>query len=420
VLVRRTAALVAAVLLVVAGCSDDGAAEDRLGPPDQAPVAETAAPGAGDPAPDEAAAPVEVATEDELYAVPDPIPEGEHGDLLRYQEVVPSTVEGGRSYRVMYLSESLEGDPIVVTGTVVVPTDAAPADGRPVLTIAHGTTGIADECAPSRGGAAELAIAGPAVERGWIVAVTDYEGLGTPGRHPYLVGESEGRGVIDAALAAARLPAAEAGPTTLIGGYSQGGHGALWAGQVAAEWAPDLDVVGTFAGAPATELDVILGAAGTPGVAGFAALMVAGFEAAYPEADPSLFLTEEGVARLGAVDEGCVGEVFDALSGLAPDELVRADGPSTPPWPDLARANNPGQVVTDAPILVIHSAQDETVPVFLSELLVERLCGLGQAVERRVLPEGGGHGPAAVVAYPQALEWFDRLLAGETVENTCP
>ena len=189
---------------------------------------------------------------------------------------------------------------------------------------------------------------------------------------------------------------------------------------MAPEWAPELDVVGTFAGAPATELDVILGAAGSPGVAGFAALIVAGFQAAYPEADPALFLTEEGVSRLDAVDEGCVGDVFAALSDLAPAELVLPEGPSTPPWPDLAAENNPGQVVTEAPILIIHSQQDDVVPVALSEILFDRMCSEGQAVERRVLPDGGGHGPAAVVAYPQALEWFDQLLAGETVENTCP
>ncbi|HEX7132733.1 MAG TPA: lipase family protein [Iamia sp.] len=413
---KRSLALVAALVLVVAGCSDDPATSAPAGSGPTTTVGEeaTTAPA------EEATEPVEVESEDDLYAVPDPRPAGEHGDLVRYQEIVPSEIEGARSYRVMYLSESLEGEPVVVTGTVVVPTAEAPAEGRPVLAIAHGTTGIADECAPSKEGAAELAIAGGAVERGWILAVTDYEGLGTPGRHPYLVGESEGRGVIDSVLAAGQLPGAERSDSTLIAGYSQGGHGALWANEVAGEWAPDLDVVGTFAGAPATELDVILGAAGTPGVAGFAVMIVAGFEAAYPEADPSLFLTEQGVGALDAVDEGCTGEVFDALSGIAPGDLVLPDGPSTPPWPDLARANNPGQVVTEDPILVIHSEEDDLVPVFLSELLFDRMCGLGQVAERRVLPDGGGHGEAAVVAYPQALEWFDGLLAGDEAADTCP
>ncbi len=410
-------ALVALLALLTAGCSDDGGDSAGAASPSTTTTAAEASPSSTDPAGPE---PVEVHTDEELYAVPDPIPAGEHGDLLKYQ-ALPEPPDGAASWRVMYLSESLEGDPIVVTGTVVVPTAPAPADGRITLTLAHGTTGIADECAPSvDGGAAELALAGPAVERGWIVATTDYEGLGTPGRHPYLVGESEGRGVVDVVRAAGQLPAAERGPTTLIGGYSQGGHGALWAGQVAPEWTPELDVVGTFAGAPATELDVILAAAPQLPVAGFAYMIVAGFEAAYPEADPALFLTPEGVDRLAAVDEGCTGAVFEAVADTPASELVRPDGASQEPWPTLATENNPGQVVTDAPILIIHSDQDDTVPVALSGILFDRMCGLGQVVDRRVLVDGGSHVEAAVPAYTQAIAWFDDLLAGEPAPDSCP
>lgn len=401
--------MAAGLLVATVACSSGGGSDEP---------AEAAAPTPSSPAPERAAAPEEVDDEDALYAVPDPLPAGEHGDLLRYQRIGE---DGGSAtrYRIMYLSESLGGDPIVVTGTVVVPTAPAPAGGRPVLAVAHGTTGIADACAPSKGGgAAELALTPAAIERGWIVTVSDYEGLGTPGRHPYLVGESEGRGVVDSVRAAGQLPDAERSDTTLVAGYSQGGHGALWAGQIAEEWAPELDVLGTFAGAPATELPLILSAAGSPGASGFAFLIVAGFEAAYPEADPASFLTEKGVDLLGAVDEGCIREVFGALAGQT--ELVRPEGPATSPWRELATENDPGRVATDGPVLIIHSDQDEVVPAFLSGLLFERLCGLGQHAERRVLEGGGGHGDAAATAYAQALGWFDRLLAGDEVPDTCP
>lgn len=349
-----------------------------------------------------------------LYAAPDPVPDGEPGDLLRYQVVEPAPVEGATTYRIMYLSESVAGDPIVVTGLGVVPAVPAPDDGRPVLTIAHGTTGIADECAPSKEGSAELGIAAPAVARGWALALTDYEGLGTPGRHPYLVGESEGRSTIDAARAVAELPAADTSPTTMIAGYSQGGHGALWADAVAAEWAPELDVVGTFAGAPASELPVILAAATSPGVNGFALMIVAGIAAAYPEADPALVLTDEGLATLSAVDEGCVSDVFQA-AGAATGPLFKPGAGTVEPWATLAAENDAGRVTGDDPVLIIHSAQDETVPVSFSAVVADRLCAAGQPVERRVLEDGGGHGPAAVPAYSAALEWFDQILAGEAI-----
>jgi hypothetical protein len=109
----------------------------------------------------------------------------------------------------MYLSESVEGEPIAVTGLVAVPEGPAPADGRKLLGVGHGTTGIADACAPSRFssqlasldrrlGAPDLVeLLGDFAGAGYVVAMTDYEGLGTPGVHPYLVGESEGRSLVD-------------------------------------------------------------------------------------------------------------------------------------------------------------------------------------------------------------------------------
>src|SRR5690625_7641015 len=36
---------------------------------------------------------------------------------------------------------------------------------------------------------------------GWAIVASDYTGLGTPGSHPYLIGEGEGRSVIDAVRA---------------------------------------------------------------------------------------------------------------------------------------------------------------------------------------------------------------------------
>jgi len=424
---RPLLVLLVAALLLAASCSDDssGGATGEAGGAGASTTAAAEEDGSSSEAADGTSpevsldAPVEVETDDALYAVPDPIPAGDHGTLLKYQEISPSPVEGATTYRVMYLSESLEGEPIVVTGVTVVPDAAAPADGRTTLTIAHGTSGIADECAPSKeaeGG--ELLLAGLAVSRGWIMTLTDYEGMGTPGRHPYLVGESEGRSTIDAALAAGALPDAEQGSALAIAGYSQGGHGALFAGEIAPEWAPDLDVIGTFAGAPATELDVIMKAAG--GVVGFGMMIVAGYEAAYPEADPSVFLTDEGVSRLDVVDEGCTGEIFSAVSDVPGSELVRAGGADEEPWASLGLENNPGQVRTEAPILIIHSDEDDVVPVGLSAALFARMCGLDQVVERRVLAGGGSHTGAAPAAYAQAMDWFDGLIEGTEPVTTCP
>jgi hypothetical protein len=397
----------ASLSLVACSSSDDDGAPVAADEPD-APT--TTAPAASGPE--------EVAPEEEFYAVPDPLPAGEHGDLLRFQRV-DHDVDGVDAYRIMYLSESLAGDPVAVTGTVLAPLGPAPDGGWPVIAHSHGTTGLADECAPSRSypeGVNELALlAGVATD--YVVAATDYEGLGTPGLHPYLVGESEGRSTMDGARAAGQLPDVVVSPTTFIAGYSQGGHGALWANQVAGTWTPELDVRGTFAGAPPGELGVIGSAARFGGLGGgFFMLIAAGHAAAHPELDLADILTPAAVDAIAVVDEECAGAAIAAFAG---ESNVATDPSSVEPWRDALEASNPGDILAEGPVLIVHSLTDEVVPEGLSEAIVARQCRVGQVVERRTLPDGG-HVQAAVPAYRQAFEWFEGLLAGDEPVSSCP
>lgn len=408
---RRSVALlvVAALIAACSGGSDDSDRSDAASADDEAAQGDAGLPEA------------EEFDGGDFYAAPDPVPEDEHGTLLRYQPVDDLEIGRATAWRMMYLSESLQGEPIVVTGTALVPSGEAPAGGRSVLTIAHGTSGIADECAPSKHAVAtELSLMGPFVDAGYLVVLSDYEGLGTPGRHPYLVGESEGRGVLDGALAARGLPDTDAGDQLSIFGYSQGGHGALWAGQLAADWAPDYDLVGTVAGAPATELPIIFGAAGSLPIAGFLYMIIAGFAEAYPEADPALVLTPAGEAELPQVDEGCVGQVIEHFAGTPNAELLKPGLAGVEPWADLAAANDPGRLVTGSPILIVHSGADDVVPATLSQLLVQRMCGEGQVVERRVYDKGQGHGEAVPDAVTDAFDWLQQRAAGDEPVSTCP
>jgi predicted esterase len=359
----------------------------------------------------------------DFYAPPDPLPDVDHGTLLRYQPLPELEVEGGVAFRVMYASVSVPGEAIAVTGIVAVPTAEAPDEGRKLVTIAHGTTGLADECAPSRlGGAAEASLAAARfVEEGYTVALSDYEGLGTPGRHPYLVGESEGRSVLDAATAARDIPDADVGDRYAIIGYSQGGHGALFAGEMAEEWGPDLELVGTVSGAPATELPAIMTAAGGGPIAGFGFMIVAGLEASYPDADLTTLLTPAGIDTLPVTEVGCAGEVIPAVASRSAEGLFQSDYLTAQPWADLLVENTPGYTTTETPLLILHSAADDLVPVGLSQALFDRLCDEGQLVERRVYDQGKGHLPAAVDAYVDGTAWIDGLMTGEAEAiSTCP
>jgi dipeptidyl aminopeptidase/acylaminoacyl peptidase len=153
----------------------------------------------------------------------------------------------------MYLSTNINGEAIAVTGLILIPNGTAPSGGWPIITWAHGTTGIADACAPSLKPAEFVTMANGLLDAGYLVVATDYEGLGTPGRHPYIVGESEARGTLDIVRVAQNFPNANASKRYAIWGHSQGGHAAMFAGHIAKTYAPEIELVADVAGAPPSQ-----------------------------------------------------------------------------------------------------------------------------------------------------------------------
>jgi fermentation-respiration switch protein FrsA (DUF1100 family) len=400
---RRGALALLVVALLATGCGTDAEEPARSGE-----VAQAAPSG-----PQEYTGSV-----DGFYDPPDPLPAGDHGDLLRYQRL-DTTIDGGTAYRILYLSESVKGEPIAVSGLAALPTKAG--TDRPVLSWAHGTTGIADACAPSKSDIGELesGLLGPFLDLGWIVAATDYEGLGTPGRHPYIAGISEGRGVLDAVRAAKQLPEAGGGDDTIVWGHSQGGHAAMFANQLASSWTPELQLDGTVAGAPPSELLLIADALKGGNFQGYIAMVAAGLNAAYPEAKLDQVISPAGLADLHVVDEGCTDEIFKVYNSLPYDEFAAGDPAKVEPWRSVLEENDPGHVKTDSPILIIHGEADEQIPPIASQLLFQRLCGLGQVVERRTYP-GMHHAEVIVPSFKDMLSWMQDRVAGKPAVSGCP
>lgn len=409
-MVRRGTPIVVIVLAVLLGaCSSSGPSQDATQ------HATTTVPR---PAPRAFAA-----GDEAFFTIPEPIPAGTHGDLIRYQPI-PQAPKGLRWYRIMYLSTTVGGHPTVVTGIITVPDSPTPTGGWKLATHAHGSTGLADDCAPSRtvvsnpGSSAELQVVGQdAAKHGYVVASTDYEGQGGPGRHPFLVGVSEGRSVLDAARAARQFPGLKLPTTLAIVGYSQGGHAALWANQIAAKWTPEFHITGTVAGAPASEVASLLTDSPTPVVDNAQAVgIVAGLEAAQPslEGDLTKILAPAGAKLLAVMDASCTAP----KSFVEGKPLLTADPTKTQPWERLMAANTPGSVATDDPVLIIHSQQDQNVPIAQSATLLARMCKAGQVVERRVLPTGS-HVAAAVPAYADGFDWLAGLATGATPVNSC-
>jgi pimeloyl-ACP methyl ester carboxylesterase len=326
------------------------------------------------------------------------------------------------AYRVRYVSQAVNGSPIEVTGLAFLPKLAPPKGGWPVLSFAHGTVGLADRCAPSAAtklGSVESALAGFLTATGFAVVQTDYEGLGTPGRHPYLNGESEGRGVLDIVRAAQQIKPSTLSKRTIVWGHSQGGHAALFAGEIAKTWAPELQLLGVIAGAPPSQLTNIADSIENSPYRGYLFMVAAGLNAADPSLPLEKALTQKGLDTLGVVDTGCNSQVFKAFASGPLDDYVQRTALTESPWRDALLANEPGNRKIPAPVLIIHGDKDEQIPVQTSATLRTKMCKLGMSVDRKVY-RNADHGGAALVSLFDVSAWIAQRVAGTKPTSSCP
>jgi fermentation-respiration switch protein FrsA (DUF1100 family) len=336
-----------------------------------------------------------------FYAPPQRLLAGQHGSVIWARTVHSALSASGGRYLVLYRSTGITGKPVAVSGTIDVPKGRAPAGGWPVVSWAHGTTGIADVCAPSRRPAFGAYVSGQLgtwLRRGYAIASTDYEGLGTPGIHPYLIGRSEGRGVVDIVRAARTLDT-RIGRRWVIAGHSQGGHAALFGAALAPSWAPELSFRGVAAFAPASHLGTQARAIGlltSPSpLTGLAAVILEGAAVADPGIKLAQIVSDQALPLFPRIQRECVGALIgpNEFGALAPAQLVR-------PGADLSRvirvldAQNPALRIR-TPVLILQGEADTTVfPVFTNQLVGE-LRGTGDVVTYRTYP-GVQHG--AIVA----------------------
>jgi alpha-beta hydrolase superfamily lysophospholipase len=330
-------------------------------------------------------------------------------------------IPGARAWKVLYHSQALDGRDVVVSGVVVAPTSGeVPDGGRPVVSWAHGTHGIADKCAPSRHDdwVRRMPAIKDLISRGYVVAATDYEGLGTPGVHPYLVGESGARGALDVVRAAQQIPQTKASDETVVFGHSQGGQAALFAGEIAPEYAPDLDLKGVVAGAPAAEIEAMLPAAASlPDTLGFVVMGLAGAEAVYPDADRAQVLTAAGLEQSDIIGTKCYGEVLKAFR--KPVDQVIANNPSdVAPWPEIMARSTAGQRPTQVPLFVFQGMGDDIVYKVFTDMYVERSCTTGNTVLYRTY-DGVDHYGEVEASETDIVDWIDARVSGEPAPSTC-
>ena len=347
------------------------------------------------------------------------------GSLISAQ-AVDGAPRGMRAWRVQYWTSD-NRKPIAVTGMVIAP-DAEPNGGpRRVIAWTHGLIGIAQRCAPSAGMANFTMIPAleDAIRRGYTVVAPDYPGLGSDMVHPVLVGRSEGSSTLDAVRAARAIRGANAGSRFALWGESQGGHAALWAGQMASSYAPDLQLVGITAIVPPTDLTRNFKEGKDLAVRALLTSYTAASWSRYYGAPMSTFGTRQTQnVMLRLADNTCVvpgaKPKLGTILGIAVVQRVvrKLDLGTQQPWARLMRENNPSPAAIPVPAMIYTGTGDTIVAPAVVHDFARRACAANKTI-RYKLVQGGEHATVARTEAQATLEWIDDRFAGKPAPSNC-
>jgi hypothetical protein len=389
------------------------------------------------------------ATDEQIYTPPAELP-GAAGDVLACLPAAFPRIPGEipmKSWKIQYRSADVRGTPVAVSGLVAVPDAAWPGPGpRPVVAFHPGTVGLGPQCAYSRQlagayvDAYELEQLAAALKAGYAVVASDSTGYLTGQTHTYMVGNNAGQAILDAARASSRVPESGIDPAAPVAlwGYSEGGQAVLWGTQLAASYAPELNLVGTTAGGVPGDLRLIANALNGGQFAGFAAAALVGFHAGYPEMPFDELLNDQGRAAVDKLKASCLlptifgfaGERVEdyTTDGLTIDEIFALPGPDGATWGEIADRHllgtgigTPGsgaRYEVKVPTFQFRGATEQIIPIETEEKTRASYCAAGIPTQWK--PDvDGDHLIAAQNAIPDVLAWLGDRFAGRPPVSNC-
>lgn len=335
-----------------------------------------------------------------FYRAPETLPAGQ-GTVIRTEPMNVHTTpvkwaKLGKAKRVLYTTENTFGKKIAVSGMIIEPTEPWQGKGpQPVIGYAPGTRGWADKCAPSRQAALGLDYETPMyrglLERGYVVAITDYEGLGTAGHHTYVMHKSAGNAVTDVVRAALNLKIGKTSPKSPIAftGYSQGGGATGSAVERASTYAPELNLKGAVVGAPPSDLRAVAKHGDKGTLAGMLFGAVASVAHTYGQgqllADT---FNADGMAKMRKTMNTCAVEsIFDSAGSdtrkFTQDGKSLYDNLGREPWYTMSRQTMLGTQKPNVPVLLLSSQNDPVIPIGQVSNLNKAWCDRGAHVTFR-------------------------------------
>lgn len=374
---------------------------------------------------------------------------GTPGTVLACTPVSLTQVPGSISmnaWKMQYVSTDVRDTPVAVSGIVAVPTSPWTGPGaRPVVSFHFGTLGLGTQCAFSKqlAGAYQDEYEGDQIaailKAGWAVAATDDIGYLDGGTHTYMVGRNMGHATLDAVRAAFRVPGAGLNSRTKVGlwGYSQGGAASLWAAQLAAGYAPDLNVVADASGGVPADLRQVAAASDGGVFAGFSVDATIGMSVAYPNLPFNSLMNAKGqqliaqlktLCLLGTVAAGNGAKSADlTVGGLSFSQLYQVAGSDGITWGQVVDAQKLGAGVGPTgssaqyrigfPVLQYHGALDEVIPPAVEDAVHVAYCQAGITTQQNVYLSD--HALTDNQAVNDVVSWLSGRFAGMPTSGNC-
>ncbi|MDP3737852.1 MAG: alpha/beta fold hydrolase [Hyphomonadaceae bacterium] len=357
-----------------------------------------------------------------------PAPE-KPGTMIRTeaQPAESSLAEAGQAMRILYSStDGLGGKtPVAVSGSLFLPKGEAPAGGWPLMAWAHGTVGVADVCAPSWTARSErdTIYLNHWLKQGYAVVASDYQGLGTPGGHPYLATKPAAFSVLDSIRAVQADANLKIGKPVVLVGQSQGGGAAFATAGAAETYAPELDIRGTVAtGTPyftTTTAPAERDPTKVEGVFAYTLYILYLVKQADPSFDTDTLFTEAAKPTMDLARTACLTEVWESIEAT---KLSQATAFTRDPTPEVSKYF--GLMAYDTlkikgPVFMGTGGKDHDVPPEGQERLFKDACAAGSVIERHVyakLDHSGTVNGSLVDSTP----FVKKAFAGEAIAGNCP
>lgn len=364
------------------------------------------------------------------FYVPGELPDAP-GVLLRQEALSEgqTLAKATRNIRLLYSStEGLRAKDInAVSGALYIPEGTAPEGGWPLLIWSHGTVGIGDVCAPSYNGRSERdrTYLTPWLEAGFAIAASDYQGLGTPGTHPYMDSRTMAHNNLDLvrALQSGGFPLSQ---KVVMAGQSQGASGVIASAGLTKTYAPDVELAGIMAtGIPYFSRQVVMGLRknSNPDAVDASLVLSLYMLALTEQIDPGFKLddviSQEAWPIVSKIGEACVfdfiGETTKA--GLSPNKTF--SGSTTFKLLAATKRMQFPKLDLDVPVFTGTGTGDKITPYGMQQAFIDDACEAGSTLSIHTY-EGANHNQGLLQSTDNAMAFALAVMVGKNIPNSCP